>query len=371
MEWSPQQEAAIKKAQGWLRDKSAPQVHYIAGYAGTGKTTLAKEVAGDQEKVLFGAYTGKAASVMRKKGCDEASTIHSMIYRIKKGDDGQPLDPMEFELNGDSDVTRAKLVIIDECSMVGADLGRDLLSFGTKVLVIGDPAQLPPVQSAGFFTNREPDTMLTEVHRQARDNPIIRLSMEIREGRQLQPGAYGETMVVEQNKTIPEWLAGQVMSADQIIVGLNRTRVSYNKRLREMKGMKGHNNMPVKGDKLVCLKNDRRQELLNGTLWYVVDAKNHQDIVHMKVANEDDASDTRGVRVRREFFQGTEASLEWQDKKGTQEFTYGYALTAHKSQGSQWNSIVVFDEGASFRDEAARWRYTAITRAAERVTVII
>ena len=76
---------------------------------------------------------------------------------------------------------RAKLVIIDECSMVGAELGRDLLSFGVPVLVLGDPAQLPPVEDAGFFTNGQPDIMLSEVHRQAADNPIIRLSMDVRE----------------------------------------------------------------------------------------------------------------------------------------------------------------------------------------------
>ena len=58
--------------------------------------------------------------------------------------------------------------------MVDEDLGRDLLSFGKPVLVLGDPAQLPPVKGGGFFTEAEPDVMLTEVHRQAADNPIIR-----------------------------------------------------------------------------------------------------------------------------------------------------------------------------------------------------
>ena len=77
--------------------------------------------------------------------------------------------------------------------MVDEELGRDLLSFGRKVLVLGDPAQLPPVKGGGFFTEAEPDVMLTEVHRQAADNPIIRLSMAIREGGQIERGIYGET----------------------------------------------------------------------------------------------------------------------------------------------------------------------------------
>ena len=67
------------------------------------------------------------------------------------------------------------------------------MSFEVPLLVLGDPAQLPPIQGGGFFTDAEPDAMLTEVHRQARDNPIVRLSMDIREGRSLAPGQYGET----------------------------------------------------------------------------------------------------------------------------------------------------------------------------------
>ena len=80
--------------------------------------------------------------------------------------------------------------------MVGEDLARDLLSFGTHILVLGDPAQLPPVKGEGYFINAEPDVMLTEIHRQARDNPTIRMSMDIREGKRLTPGSYGDSLVV-------------------------------------------------------------------------------------------------------------------------------------------------------------------------------
>src|ERR1700730_13716734 len=90
-----------------------------------------------------------------------------------------------FELWDDAPVASARLIVIDECSMVDAELGRDLMSFGVPVLVLGDPAQLPPIQGGGFFTEAEPNVMLTEVHRQARDNPIIRLSMHVRAGEQL------------------------------------------------------------------------------------------------------------------------------------------------------------------------------------------
>ena len=72
-----------------------------------------------------------------------------------------------FELWDDAPASKAELIVIDECSMVDAELGRDLMSFGVPLLVLGDPAQLPPIQGGGFFTEAEPDAMLTEVHRQA------------------------------------------------------------------------------------------------------------------------------------------------------------------------------------------------------------
>ncbi len=160
-------------------------------------------------------------------------------------------------------LTKSSLVIIDECSMVDQELGRDLLSFGKPVLVLGDPAQLPPVKGGGFFTEGPPDVMLTEVHRQAADNPIIKMSMLVREGRKLSLGPYGESLVVERRDID----SGTVTAADQLLVGLNRTRHAYNKRMRELFG---HADVfPQVGDKLVCLKNNRTKGLLNGGIWLV------------------------------------------------------------------------------------------------------
>jgi len=116
---------------------------------------------------------------MRSKGCIGASTIHRLIYKPPESETEQP----SFELWNNSPAVKAKLIVIDECSMVDAELGRDLLSFGAPVLVLGDPAQLPPISGGGFFTDAAPDAMLTEVHRQAQDDPIVRLSMEVRAGR--------------------------------------------------------------------------------------------------------------------------------------------------------------------------------------------
>src|ERR1700693_6632217 len=166
--FSPQQDAALNGVAGWLKSKpgrpGTPQLFRLFGYAGTGKTTLARHLAEDVDgKVAFAAFTGKAALVMRRKGCEGASTIHSLIYRARESGEETP----SFELWDDAPASKAKLIVIDECSMVDAELGRDLMSFGVPVLVLGDPAQLPPIQGGGFFTDCEPDAMLTEVHRQA------------------------------------------------------------------------------------------------------------------------------------------------------------------------------------------------------------
>src|SRR3954453_15882830 len=184
MQLSPQQDDALQAVSRWMK-AGRPQVFRLFGYAGTGKTTLARQIAeavdGD---VLFAAFTGKAAQVMRNKGCANARTIHSLIYRPRGEKPEAETGEMQpaFSLNRASAVGKAKLIVVDECSMVDEALGRDLLSFGTPVLVLGDPGQLPPISGGGYFTNAEPDVVLTEVHRQARDNPIVQLAQTVREG---------------------------------------------------------------------------------------------------------------------------------------------------------------------------------------------
>ena len=363
MIWPPQQEAALKAVARWLK-RGEPQIFRLFGYAGTGKTTLAKKIAGDAKgEVAFGAFTGKAALVMRAKGCPEARTIHSLIYRASETETGEP----SFVLNKDSAVARSTLVIIDECSMVDTELGRDLLSFGVPVLVLGDPGQLPPVKGGGFFTAADPDVMLTEVHRQAADNPILHLSMLARDGKRLSPGSYGGSRVIRRD-VVEE---GLITSAGQVLVGLNRTRRSCNMRMRELLGYATA--LPEAGDKLVCLKNNHKKGLLNGGLWTVkTAAPARKKKLMMEVISEDDAAEKpRRIGVLPEFFQGQEDTLAPPVRKDSDEFDYGYALTVHKAQGSQWDDVVLFDESYAFREHRARWLYTGITRAARRLTVVV
>lgn len=369
--WSPQQDQAIKAVRAWLKDKRAPQVFRLFGFAGTGKTTLARELAQDVKgDVLYACFTGKAALVLRRKGCDDASTIHSLIYKPRQDD---VTGEVEFILNPDSAASAAALIVVDEVSMVGEELARDLLSYGKKVLVLGDPAQLPPVRGEGYFINATPDVMLTEVHRQAAENPIIRLSMDVRDGRPLVPGQYGDSLVVRRQDVDQARMREMVLGADQLLCGLNRTRQTFNARIRALKGLAGAQAawQPGVGDRLVCLRNNREKNLLNGGLWEVQRAATKAGHLKLRVASLDEPDGSPvDIEVLEEFFQGAEKDLDWRKRKNFDEFTYGWALTCHKAQGSQWDDVIVFDESRCFRDESAKWLYTAITRAAEKVVVV-
>ena len=366
--FTPHQDQALRAVADWLKAKpgknGTPPVFRLFGYAGTGKTTLARHIAdGVDGAVKFAAFTGKAALVMRNKGCDNASTIHSLIYRTRESGEEQP----SFELWDDAPASKAKLIVIDECSMVDAELGRDLMSFDCPLLVLGDPAQLPPIQGGGFFTNVEPDAMLTEVHRQAQDDPIVRMSMAVREGRTLDLGTFGESAVVRRDALDPD----RVMQADQILVGRNNTRRSYNMRVRQKNNIEDP--LPVAGDKLVCLRNNRKKALFNGGLWRVKSrAASKSKIITMRLSpDEEFGAKVTKVSVRADCFGGGIEDITWEQRRPYDEFDYGYVLTVHKSQGSQWNDVVLFDESFAFQDSRARWLYTGITRAAKRLTVVV
>jgi len=364
--WSPQQDAALLAVSEWLKDKSGPQVFRLFGWAGTGKSTLARYLAEGVKSVKYAAFTGKAALVMRKKGCRGASTIHSLIYTLVSEKEGEP----RFALDPESEAITADLIVIDEVSMVDEVLAKDLLSFGTKVLVLGDPFQLPPVQGAGYFTAHEPDVMLTEIHRQAADNPIIRMSMEIREGGYLDYGRYDESIVIPKSEVDRE----AVVSADQVLVGRNKTRVDYNDRLRELKGLPKHE--PVAGDRLVCLRNNPQKRLLNGQIWFAADVKKRSaSRFSMDLISDDDNAASKKAKAHvvthAAFFSGEEDTLGWPERRRFDEFTFGYCLTVHKSQGSQWDKVYLFDESFVFREDRQRWLYTGVTRASEQITVVV
>lgn len=365
---APQQRKAIKAIKKWFKnDSSAQPFFYLGGLAGCGKTSIAKFIAEDiGGDVLFAAYTGKAALVMRSKGCVGASTIHSLIYKPLVDEE---TGKVRFVLDTFSRLHNADLVIIDECSMVDDQIAAHLMSFGTPILVLGDPAQLPPVAGAGFFTSGEPDFMLTDIHRQAQDNPIIHLAMKVRAKESIKPGTYGESRVVRQSAMTDDII---MEDHEQTICGLNKTRRALNALAREGRGFT--EDLPVVGDRLVCTKNNRNIGLLNGSLWDVHKlTRRTSDTIEFiaKTADTLYRPEVVGVKSHLAFFEGKEKDLKPHMRKQFQEFDFGYALTAHKAQGSTFESCMIIDESYVFRDDRYRWLYTAITRASDRITLLI
>ena len=239
--------------------------------------------------------------------------------------------------------------------------------FGKPVLVLGDPAQLPPVKGGGYFTEAAPDAMLSEVYRQAADNPIIKLSMLIRDGGRLSPGRFGESRVVHRDLID----AAEVTGADQILVGLNRTRRAYNKQNARAARPRRH----VSGARRQArLPQERPQErppqrlAVDGAIRL---AAMRRKKLRLSVVPEEDCNrKPLRIGVLPEFFTGEE-EIPYTLRRNSDEFDYGYALTVHKAQGSQWDRVVLFDESAAFREHRNRWLYTGITRAAERLTIVL
>jgi ATP-dependent exoDNAse (exonuclease V) alpha subunit len=359
---SPLQTDAVEKIKAWV---TAPrkQVFRLFGYAGTGKTTtIATAVEQLGLRTAYIAYTGKAASVMRNNGLP-AGTLHSLIYLFEAED--KVNKELYFTLNPESPAKTVGLIVLDECSMVGESVARDLLSFGTPVLAIGDPAQLPPVKGAGYFTNATPDAFLTEVHRQALDSPVLKLATMVREGNMPGVGQYGDSSITLGSRMDED----RLWSADQVLVGTNKTRERLNKRARAHFNMQGK--YPQFGDKVVCLRNNHKHGVLNGELFTVLKCEEEDALwLRMSVVNNDSPTDkvVEDLPVHKGFFDGVKLR-EYEESKSVH-FDYGYALTVHKSQGSQWADVIIVDESAMFREHMRNWLYTGITRAAERVTIV-
>lgn len=411
------------------------QVFRVFGYAGTGKTTLTKHAIGelglDNDFVRYAAFTGKAAYVMRKHGTP-AQTIHSLIYSVieatdeeiaraeaelielRKGCVSIPLGTPErmqseadliaaeqncfamkrprFGLNPDSMAKEAELIVLDEVSMVGPDMAADLLSFGKPILVLGDPGQLPPIKGEGAFVMVEPDVMLTEVHRQAADSAIIRLATMAREGndRSIAYGRHSDLVwKLERGSIAPE----QFLMADQVICGLNRSRLELNQMMRRAAGFDPRSPLPTGGEKLICLKNDSARQLINGMFVGLENPELHisggvinplrfdADLYNEDgepIANEPGHKPTAQPIYRGHF----EDHVEFDEKRFERdmrekrkhklvEATFGWAITCHKAQGSQWPNIIICDDhfGRS-TEQRAQWLYTAITRAESGLVIL-
>lgn len=384
IEYSKQQLEAMDAIIAWFQNvynnpAALPEERefYLAGYAGTGKTTLAKSVIETLmdmfqiRNVVTGSYTGKAVDVLRNKGVYNPMTIHSMIYiPMKDKKTGQT----KFEISPYAPASQADLIVLDECSMVDRKMAQDLRSFRKPMLIMGDPGQLPPISGTGFVSGRKPDYFLSEIHRQVADSPIIKLATMARNGDCIPPGVYGNTVFVTDNYNEDTLNKYVLKKGTQPICGANKTRFMLNRIFRKRLGFELFP-YPQAGEKLICCQNDAEVGLFNGIMGISFSPANDPGShsrkceVYFKPQSEEWKI---GAVAWKSMFERNyhEHMKEPEYTKGIQKFDFGYALTCHKAQGSEWNTVTVIDESYMFKENANKWLYTAITRAQERLILI-
>ncbi|WP_198371482.1 ATP-dependent DNA helicase [Roseomonas rosulenta] len=433
---SDTQHRAIAAIRHWFEnDTGQQQVFRLFGYAGTGKSTVLRfaleELGLEHQRsdedgesctpgVVTATFTGKAALVLRRKGTP-ARTIHSLIYSVIEATEEEveaaegkieeaiagarhltgfdrttaqaSIEAMRqavaemkrprFALNPKSDAAHARLIVLDEVSMVGEDMARDLMSFGKPILVLGDPGQLPPIQGEGAFTKDAPDIMLTEIHRQAEESAIIRLATMARQGEPIAFGQYDRHVwKMRKGDVTPE----QALRGGQVICGMNATRLQLNNAMRRAAGFGGTAIPTGPAEKIICLKNQNDPGLINGMFITLADIVDEGSLYFSAVVTDEDGNrigppQQDGSRGRLRIYKGhfedhlafdkQRHDRDWKSKRMLTEATFGWAITGHKSQGSQWENVVVWDDGLGRTDlDRRRWLYTVITRAEQGLVIL-
>jgi exodeoxyribonuclease-5 len=411
MKLSSAQENAVTKIKSWFTDDSGvgtPQIFTLGGYAGTGKTTIISaiiEALGS--RVHCCAPTGKAVSVLEGKLPPGVpiSTIHSFLYQpvdvtendvmraeaaceqLKGLAENDPAFRDEYrasqkrfdklvktleaggcEFREQDDPNHANLLIVDEASMVGDILERDLCRNANKILCVGDPGQLPPVEGTEFFKRHQPDVLLEEIHRQAAESNILRFATAIRKGETFRDWDKEQCRLFRGSDITDAMLA----KGDVLITGKNITRRELNKRLRGHHGR--HSDYPEKGEPLMCLKNDHGKGLINGIAGVAAsDAEmdSFEDL-RMDVAYGDKV--LKGLPIDPFHFDVyREPKLNRRNNPPRDsQWDFGHAITCHKSQGSEWPHVIVWDDKMRVNDTETRkrWIYTAATRAGAKLSWI-
>lgn len=374
------------------RFKNKEKYTCISGYAGSGKSTLVKFIVQSlpgidpETDVVYATFTGKAAQVLLKKGNKNVSTLHKLLYESLPRPDGswyrKPVERIPY-----------KIVVVDEVSMVPQSMIEQLFKYSIYLLALGDPFQLPPIQKDDVNTLlNKPHVFLDEIMRQAQESEIIRVSMDIREGKLIDTLDGSEVKIFN----AADFEESMLLWADQVLVATNQTRINLNNTMRRLLEREGG---PQDGDKVICLKNewdilaDNEDPLVNGTIGFL---KNSYSTYvnfprflgghHFDVLQSDFVSDGgalfRDLNMDKKMIMTGDKCCDWKTAytigrnlnhkhKLPKEFTYGYAITCHKAQGSQWEKVLIVEEKFPFdKTEHARWLYTALTRAEEKAVII-
>ena len=347
----------------------------ISGFAGTGKSTAVQFIIDaldiDEDCIAYCAYTGKASLVLQQKGCPGATTAHRLLYNTKELPDGTfQHTPRKCPPEN------LKLIVVDEISMLEKEQWEILMQWGVPVICLGDPFQLPPIHEDNGVLQHS-HVFLDEVMRQAQDSEIIRLSMDVRDGKRLNCFKGKDVRVVFKD-TISDRL---LVTADMVLCGKNATRFLLNNRIRRTYWGDKYVDEPINGDKCICLKNQWSVgDLVNGSIGTISNIRK-EDSFYLKpkmLANFDtDYNDWfMDLSMDYKIFTEGKPTVNQENWKmypkeiRPMEFDYAYCTTVHKSQGSEYGKVVLFNEYlGSDREQYLRWLYTGITRSNDKLVI--
>ena len=353
MKFTDQQLQAIELASSAIQSKK--ELYRVGGFAGTGKTTILRQVYEQNPNGAIIAFAGKACDVLRRKGLP-GRTIHSLIYKWDEASRRFYLVPS---------LDHVDWIGIDEGSMVGNALWSDLCSFKRPTLVIGDPGQLEPVADEDPHLMRCPDFTLTEVHRQALDNPIIKLSMQIREGDDVN----WRPFQVPKNSITDEEM---ILWPDMIVCGYNKTRVSLNGTIRQFKKFRKHR--LNEGERIICKQNDPTLGVFNGQMFTVTKVRAPESIGVECCDLVTDSGEMYHEAKIVDIGFNCQRRPAWKAVKPHQGrrmiCDYGSVITCHGAQGSEYDKVLYVDEQSDLWCPI-RHRYTGVTRAAQELRVAI
>jgi exodeoxyribonuclease-5 len=347
---SPAQLGVLTAIQQWRAALGGVRARKFTfgGFAGVGKTTLLRVLLADWRKTAVLSFTGKAVDVLRRKGLSGARTVHSFLY-LPRESGGQ----ITFVKKPPEAFNECRTIVVDEAQTLNTQLYRDLMELDIPILFVGDMGQLKPIGDDPAIL-AAPDVVLTEIHRQAENSGIIRLSRSFRCGDGSFDELPGEVEFGDYRELIEIAKSGKV---DQVLCGFNSTRAELNRILRQARGMSGP---PKPGERLICLKNSTDFGVFNGMMATVKKCTVAGPIFMLDLI-ADGGTPLRVPAVASQF------GLEKLDFVKANNFItywdYGYAITAHKAMGSEWDRVAVFEQIHQDWDWR-RWAYTASTRAA-------